>query len=134
MIKPTFTLILLLFALTAVQSASDGELVFKEICNWRTREIKAGTFDEAIKAMNVCREKVLSKDELATVDKCESVVPMTKADQVTKTCADFNGNKDKYSELVECEKKAVGNKIEKFMGCFLAFERDNEGSSAQKGR
>lgn len=41
----------------------------------------------------------MSKDELATVDKCESVVPMTKADQVTKTCADFNGNKDKYSEV-----------------------------------
>lgn len=67
MIKPTFTLILLLFALTAVQSASDGELVFKEICNWRTREIKAGTFDEAIKAMNVCR---VSKVFIITIEIC----------------------------------------------------------------
>uniref|UniRef100_T1JYE2 DUF19 domain-containing protein n=1 Tax=Tetranychus urticae TaxID=32264 RepID=T1JYE2_TETUR len=122
MIKQTFTLILLIFVISLAQSASDIEQVFKGICDLRAKQIQEGTFDKIIKASSDCREKVLTKDELAAIAKCDRILPLNEADQVIETCGDFNGNKDKFDEviqlfnarnylfqLIECKEKAVGS-------------------------
>uniref|UniRef100_T1JYE4 Uncharacterized protein n=2 Tax=Tetranychus urticae TaxID=32264 RepID=T1JYE4_TETUR len=133
MIKQTFTLILLITTVSLARSASDNEEstfyvdAFKEVCSLRTKEIKDGNFDKAIKATSDCREKLLSKDELAAISKCEIILPMIKADEVTKICNDMNGSLDKFTEQIKCNKQAAGDKINKFGECYVAFQRSVAG-------
>ncbi|XP_015795709.1 uncharacterized protein LOC107372076 [Tetranychus urticae] len=115
--QKTFTLFLLIFVISLAQRAPDIRKIFIDFCALRIQRIKEGTFDENNKATNDCREKMLTKDEIAIIAKCERILRINEADQVTEICADFNGIKGKFTELVRCIKQDIGSTVPKFYFC-----------------
>uniref|UniRef100_T1L236 Uncharacterized protein n=2 Tax=Tetranychus urticae TaxID=32264 RepID=T1L236_TETUR len=99
--------------------------MMNKMCEGGMKAITAGTFEKGIKDRNECREKAVSKEVLAAVNKCEELMPMSTADQVKQVCSAKDANVAKLTEKLKCEKAALGDDMPKFGECCKKINPDN---------
>ncbi|XP_015793152.1 uncharacterized protein LOC107369691 [Tetranychus urticae] len=127
MIRQSLTLILVLSVISSIHSQLSPADVLNQVCETSMKTIKAGTYEKRIKDRQECREKTVPKDVLAAAAKCEEAMPMLTADQVNKVCNAKDANLAKFTEVLGCFDKVLGEQYTaKFSNCCNLMDPDND--------